>query len=249
MDPYEELKGKNALIIGGTGGIGRACVNLFAEHGSSVGFTFLRSTNVASDLVRHWQAKKAAIKAWKVDLGSDASLERFASEVSAHFHHLDTLVMCQGTIEGKRLRDYSFPEMRRVFDVNILSMIKLSKLLHELLAENSAVTFISSISAQAGSYDPVYASSKGAILSFTRAIAKDFGPSIRVNSVAPALTQDTGMFAKMKKEIRERHEAATLLKRLATPTDIANVVLFLSCAASSHITGACIDVNGGEYLR
>ena len=145
--------------------------------------------------------------------------------------------------------EYSSEEIRRVFDVNTLGSIRMTRDLAPLMSKGSSIVFVSSISESAGSYDAVYAASKGAISAFARSAARQFGPDIRVNSVSPGLTEDTGMFRSMKSGVRDAHREATILKRLATPLDIANVIVFLCSSRSRHITGATIDVNGGEYLR
>ncbi len=108
---------------------------------------------------------------------------------------------------------------------------------------------MSSISAFSGSYDPVYAAAKGAVISFTKSLARELGPNTRVNAGAPGLTRDTGMYRQMKQSHAEPHRNKSLLKKLADPEEVASVVLFLCSDAASHITGACVDVNGGEYMR
>ncbi len=248
MSHHGEFDAKKVVVVGGTGGIGLACVRLFAEDGAKVGFTYHGRNHLAAQVVREYDSS-TNVKAWKVDLESDESIEGLCLEISRDFKPLSALVMCQGIIEGKSLRDHEFPAIRRVFDVNILSIIKISKLLRPIMDSDSSMTFLSSVSAEKGSYDPVYAASKGAILSFTKAAAMEYAPQVRVNCIAPALTADTGMFMQVPEKIRERHRSATLLKRHAVPRDIAHAVLFLSSAAARHITGICLDVNGGEYLH
>lgn len=247
MRAFEEFSGKNVLVVGGTGGIGRACVKFFESQGSVVGYTAHRSAVLA--LTKKDGAGKRSVKHWKVNLNEDKALEELAENVQAELQGLDVVVMCQGVITGKILKDYSFSDIDRVFRVNIISMIKLTKLLQPLMRPNSSIVYLSSISAFAGSYDAVYASTKGAVVSFVKAMARQYGPKIRINAVAPGLTQGTGMYESMKEDTRERHREATALKKLAQPLDIANAVAFLSSASASHISGTCLDVNGGEYLR
>lgn len=241
------MRGRRALVIGGSGGIGGACAKLLVESGAKVGFTFLNSRDAGESLGD--DDLKGDVISWRVNLRSDASLRRLISLVHSHFLNLDILIMCQGVIAGKSLKEYSNLEMSEVVDVNLVSVMKLTKLLRPFMAENSSIVYVSSISAQAGSYDPVYSASKGAILSFAKSMARQYAPAIRVNAVAPGLTSHTRMFNQMSDQVKRSHVDSILLNKFATPLEVANVVGFLCSKLSSHITGACLDVNGGEYLR
>lgn len=234
-------------MTGGTGGIGSTCVELFAKRGYGVEFTYFRSRAAAFRIVAKCRPGKARM--WKVDLSSDEDMQRFVAELRACVPRLNALVMCQGIIAGKSLDGYSHTQIDRVFAVNAISIVKLTRMLRPVMSRNSTIVYMASISAFAGSYDAVYAASKGAIVSFMKSVAKEYGPQIRVNAIAPGLTRDTGMYGSMKREIRSKHLNATILNRLASPLDVANVALFLSSDDSRHMTGTCLDVNGGEYLR
>jgi len=113
---------------------------------------------------------------------------------------------------------------------------------------NGSIVYISSTAAQIGSTDPVYAGTKSAILGLTKTMAKALAPKIRVNCVAPGVT-NSDMTKSMKPERLSQLIEMSLLKRIAEPEDIANAVYFLANEESRHITGACLDVNGGYVLR
>jgi len=243
-----EFRNKRVLIVGGLSGIGRACIRLFVRRGSRVGATYFRSRVRSLELGRGI-GPKPKVKYWYLNLRRPETFRDFAAEVEASFGELDALVMCQGTIKGRTLREHSDADIDEVFDVNVLSVIKLTKALQGLMSEGSSVVYISSISAFAGSYDPVYASSKGAISSFVKSMARSCGPRVRVNAVAPGPTTGTKMFGQMEEKVRMKHVETSVLKRLATTNDVANAIAFLCSRLSKHITGACVDVNGGEYLR
>lgn len=246
MESLSELNGKRVLVIGGSSGLGGACVRSYLRHGARVGYTYLRGESALSDLRK--LAPTQLIR-WKLDLTRLSAMNHLVELLQQSLHPLDIVIMCQGMIVGKPLRDYTFSEIDRVFSVNALSVVRLTKMLEPVMANDASIVYISSISAFAGSYDAVYAASKGAVISFAKAMAKQLGPRVRVNAVAPGLTERTGMYDGMQEGTRRKHLESTYLKRLAQPEDIANTVLFLSTSSSRHITGSCIDVNGGEYVR
>lgn len=244
-----DIRGRIALVTGGTSGIGRACVEHLAEAGAKVWFTFNHSGKLADEMEKSLMAKGCDVRASKVDLTIDREIEELSSQLKGSLGRLDILVTCAGIIKGIQLSQYSFEEMVEVFSVNVLSTVKLTKMLIPVLTENSSIVNVSSISAYYGSYDPVYAASKAAVIGLTKSLARGLGPKTRVNAVAPGLTVETGMYKSMLPTQTATHKNATFLKKLATPQDIANTVVFLCSSGASHITGACIDVNGGEYLR
>ncbi len=235
MAIFPEFAGSKILVVGGTGGIGSACVKLFVRGGGAVGYTTHKSPALKMKSLGLEAEMKP--KHWRVDVADDASLEELARRVESEFRALDAVVMCQGIITGKRMTEYALPEIDRVFNVNVVSMVKLTKLIHPLMAQESSIVYISSISAFAGSYDAVYASTKGAIVSFVKSMARQYGPKIRVNAVAPGLTEDTGMYQGMQEKVQTQHRKATALKRLASPDDIANTVAFLSSRLARQVTG------------
>jgi 3-oxoacyl-[acyl-carrier protein] reductase len=127
-----------------------------------------------------------------------------------------------------------------------------AKVLAGLLAfckSGSHVLMLSSISAQKGSYDPIYAASKGAILSFVKSLATSLAPRIRVNALAPGLIQDSTMFKTMDRERQQFHRMQTPNKQLLRIKDLAELIFDLSQPHWSHLNGACIDLNGGRYVR
>jgi 3-oxoacyl-[acyl-carrier protein] reductase len=107
---------------------------------------------------------------------------------------------------------------------------------------------ISSISAQRGSYDPIYAASKAAILSFVKSLAVGLG-GVRVNAIAPGLIEDSTMYKEMSVDRQELHRQQTSQKRLLHISDLADVIYDISKNHWKHLNGACIDLNGGQYVR
>ena len=120
----------------------------------------------------------------------------------------------------------------------------------EILAKmlEGTIINISSTTALVGSTDPIYAGSKAAILGFTKSMAKALAPKIRVNCVAPGVT-NSDMTKNMKPERLNQLIEMSLLKRIAEPEDVASAIYFLASDESKHITGTCLDINAGYVLR
>ncbi len=211
---------------------------MFSSHGTRVFFTYSGSRKRALRLEEKLKGQGLSVNAGKADVASRKDIERLVGEIKERFGYLDIIVNNAGVIVGKSLADYRLSEIDSVFNVNIMGMIKATKLLLPLLAKASSIVNMSSTSAFSGSYDPVYAAAKGAVVSFTKSLARELGPDTRVNAVAPGLTRDTGMYRQMKQNHAELHRKKSLLKKLADPGEVASVVLFLCSDAASHITGA-----------
>jgi 3-oxoacyl-[acyl-carrier protein] reductase len=137
--------------------------------------------------------------------------------------------------------------MERVVAVNEVGMYIATQLILENMTKGSMV-FIASTAAQVGSNDPVYAGTKGAVLAFVKSMAKDLAPGIRVNCVSPGSTE-SDMTKNMNPERLDQLISLSLLKKIAQPADIANGIYFLASEQAAHITGACLDINGGYVLR
>ncbi len=138
--------------------------------------------------------------------------------------------------------------MREVMQVNFTGNAHLLAELLPELEEGCSVVMMSSISARRGSYDPVYAAAKGAVISFVKSLATQLAPHIRINAVAPGLVERTGMWERMEPDRREWHREHTPDKRLARPEDVAGIIVDLTQPRWAHVNGVCLDINGGEYV-
>ena len=137
--------------------------------------------------------------------------------------------------------------MSRVIGVNEMGMYLVTKEVLNYMTEG-AMVFVASTAAQDGSSDPVYAGTKSAVLGFVKSMAKALAPKIRVNCVSPGVTE-SDMTKNMNPERLKQLIDMTLLKKAAVPQDIASGIYFLASEEAGHITGACLDINGGYVLR
>ena len=213
---------KRALVTGGTRGIGFAVCRLLAEEGYCVtALYFLRA---------------------------DVSSEEEVKEVFGKIPSLDLLVNNAGIELYKLAQDTSFGEWRRVMDVNAGGAFLLSKYaVKRMLDKGGAIVNLSSVWGQTGgSMESVYSASKGAVIAFTKALAKELAPmNITVNCVSPGVI-DTEMMKRFDDEERKELAREIPLGRFGTPEEVASAVLFL--AKSRYITGEVLSVNGGFYI-
>lgn len=214
---------KVVIITGGTGGIGSATARRFEESGE-------------------W--KVVVTGRDDMDVTKPESVEKFFSKYS----QIDCLVNCAGIFGNKTLPEYDFESINKVIAVNETGTYLCTQAVLKIMTSGSIVN-ISSVAGQVGSgSDPIYAATKGAILAFSKSMAKALAPKIRVNCVAPGIT-DTGLLDARKWTDIAFDVDQTPLGRMADPTDIANAIYFLASEDAKHITGTTIDVNGGVLMR
>jgi 3-oxoacyl-[acyl-carrier protein] reductase len=240
---------RSVAVIGGTGGIGSEIAREFAAHGWRVLLTYHSSRLEAERVCKSIREKNGEATAVRLGPSSSTSSKSFLAAVRRFSPTLQAVVFSQGVIAGKSLASQSIEDIRRTIDVNLFRVLVLAKRLVPFLSADSSITFVSSISAFAGSYDPVYAATKGALVSLSKSLARYLGPEIRSNTVAPGVIEGTRMARAMSPSVKRGHQEKTALRRLGVPGDVARAVYFLSSESGRHITGATLDVNGGEYFR
>jgi 3-oxoacyl-[acyl-carrier protein] reductase len=249
-----DFTGQVALITGGASGIGRGMVEAFAAHGAQVAFTWFTSQAGADELVKGIEQRGGQALAVQADLTHEAEVTRVIDAVMARFGRIDILVTNSGGIlKRTKITDCTLDLWNEAMAVNVTSMFLCCKavLPHMQQAGKGCIITMSSLAAHTGGGGGAvhYATTKGAILTFTRGLAKEVGPlGIRVNGLAPGLigTQFHDRFS--TPEMRQSSVAQTPLRREGTPEDVANATLFLASPASSFLAGETIEINGGQGM-
>jgi NAD(P)-dependent dehydrogenase (short-subunit alcohol dehydrogenase family) len=243
------LRGKTALITGGDSGIGRAACVLFAREGANVAIGYLEEDRDAEETQALVEAEGAKCLLIKGDVGSAAFCAEAIKHTVHEFGGLDVLVN-NAAEQHKRedVQDITEEQMTRTFRTNFFGYVFMTQAALPHLKKGSTIVNTTSVTAYRGHPELVdYASTKGAIVSFTRSLAAQLAEKgIRVNAVAPGpiwtplipASFDADKVAKFGKHVP--------LGRAGQPNEVAPCLLFLACEDSSYMTGQVLHPNGGE---
>ena len=248
------LTGKAAIVTGGASGIGRGISELLAANGASVVLTWYQSVGGADETVRAIKGQGGEAFAIPADLSKPGEAQRVVQETLDRYGKVDVLVANSGgLLQRSPIEDCSLELWNKALAVNLTStFLSCQSVIPTMKQQGSgAIVTISSLAAHdgGGPGSANYATSKGGVRTFTKALAKELGPfGIRANAVAPGLigTQFHDRFSTA--EGRAATVERTPLRREGTPADVAETVFFLASERSSFITGEMIEVNGGQGL-
>ena len=235
---------KTVLITGASRGIGAAAAKLFYENGYSVVINYNSSEKEALMLEKELKGSTAI----KCDVSSEKDVKKMVDTVIEKYGKIDVLINNAGISKQNLITDVSSEEWDRMFAVNVRGTFLVSKhvLSHMIRNKTGKIINVSSIWGICGaSCEACYSASKGAIISFTKALAKEVGPSkITVNAVAPGFI-DTQMNENISDEDKAAFCEETPLGRIGTAQEVANTLLFLASENASFITGQVLTLDGG----
>lgn len=243
------LEGKVAVVTGGDSGIGRAVAVLFAREGANVAILYLDEGDDAkktADLVEREGRECLAIAG---DVGDPSFCERAVGQIMKRFGSVDVLVNNAAEQHPQEQpTDISAEQLERTFRTNIFGYFFMTQAALPHLKSGAAIVNTSSVTAYRGSPELLdYSSTKGAIVTFTRSLAKGLvEKGIRVNGVAPGPIWTPLIPSTFPEDKVASFGAQTPMKRPGQPNEVASCYLFLACEDSSYITGTFLHPNGGE---
>jgi 3-oxoacyl-[acyl-carrier protein] reductase len=245
------LKGKGAIVTGGSLGIGRAIAIDLAREGVSVAVNYRRHDAEAKEVVV--EAEKMGVKALavKADVSSYEDAEKMVQKVVEEFGSLDILVCNAGITWDGVIWKMSEKQWDAVIGVNLKGYFNYNKAAAIVFKDqkHGKIVNISSINGMRGKFaQSNYAASKGGEIAMSKSLAKELGKfNINVNVVAPGMVL-TDMMEKIPPEFKNAALNETTLGRFATPEDVAHLVSFLCSDRSRHVTGEIIKIDGGQYI-
>ena len=239
---------KIALITGASGGIGSAVARKFAANGYGVVLVYNHNLQAIEQLIRSFPDQTDYL-AVSCDLTNENSVRELIETVHNRFGIVSVLVNCAGAaLPQKLFSDTSDEEYQKIFNINVLGTMRLTRLLIDDLRERhgSVVNISSMWGVTGGSCEVIYSASKAALIGFSKALAKELGASdVTVNTVAPGLIP-TEMNAHLSQNDLNAFCEETPLNRLGTPEDIAEAVYYL--ANARFVTGQVICCDGGYTM-
>ncbi|MGH8819462.1 MAG: SDR family NAD(P)-dependent oxidoreductase [Achromobacter pestifer] len=246
------LAGKRAVVTGGANprGIGAAVVDLFLAQGASVA------------VLDHAYPDDAGIELARgrldlhCDVSQTASCESALGRAAQAMGGIDILVNNAGIVAATRIGDLAEDEFRRMIEVNLTGTYNVTHAaLPALLAskQGPAIVNLGSTAALRGGGllgGSHYAASKGGVISFTKALARELGPQgVRANCVAPGIIETDMTLGKFGENWEQQLKQGIPLQRFGSPADVAKAILFLASDLSSYSTGIVVDVNGGFHIH
>ncbi len=247
-----KLEGRCAVVTGGDSGIGRAVVVAFAKEGADILFTYLDETADAEETRRLVAQIGRRCVGMAGDLGSEAHAREVVRRAMQEFGRIDVLVNNAAEQHPqKALEDIDSAQLERTFRTNFFGMFNLTREALPSMGQGAAIINTTSVTAYRGSSHLIdYASTKGAIVAFTRSLsAAVVDRGIRVNAVAPGPIWTPLIPASFKAEEVATFGASVPMKRPGQPEEVAPCYVFLASEDASYMTGQVLHPNGGEIIN
>ena len=245
-----KLEGKAALVVGGDSGIGRSVSVLFAMEGADVGVVYLDEHEDAEETKRLVEEQGRKCLTIAADVRDEDTCRKAVAQAAEELGGLDVLVNHAGEQHPReKFEDITAHQLERTFRTNVFSMFYLTRAALEHLPEGGTIVNTTSVTAYEGYPSMIdYSATNGAIVSFTRALAKSLVErGVRVNAVAPGPVWTPLIPATFPSEKVEDFGVQTPMGRAGQPAELGPAYVYLACEDSSFTTGQVIHVNGGQW--
>ncbi len=242
-----KLAGQSAIVTGGGRDIGLAVAKKLAAEGAAVAINYFSSGAGADAAVAEITGNGGKAFAMQGDLTKQGDVDALVGKTVADFGGINVLVNnAGGLVERKKIAEMSDDLWDTVMDLNLTSTFRMTRACLAHMTKGAIVNLASQAGRDGGGPGAVaYATSKGAVMTMTRGLAKELGPDIRVNALCPGMIDTDFHNVHTPDAGRRGFEANAPLKRQGHTDDTANLVLFLATNDSAFMTGTNIDINGG----
>jgi NAD(P)-dependent dehydrogenase (short-subunit alcohol dehydrogenase family) len=244
------LKGRHVLITGAASGIGRATAELFHREGAKLALVDLNAEGVEA------VAEGLGAAAIGFDLSRTAEVEAMVERAATAIGGLDGIVNCAAFANGGPIEAMTQEILATFTAVNLVAPYLICRAALPYLRRHKGATIVNIASGQGllpnTPNNTAYAATKGGLIAFSKSLAAELAPDIRVNAVAPGVVQ-TAMTAFLLEGYENPNDAPFVkqyaMQRVAQPIELANAILFLTCDESSYVTGSALAVDGGRCFH
>ena len=242
---------KVALVTGGTTGIGKAIAQEIAKSGFNIAINYRTETEEMQELKKEIEANNVKCLFVKADISKFEETEKMAKEIIENFEKIDVLVNNAGVTKDGLIMRMKEDAFKQVIDINLVGTFNVTRNIVPYMVKQRSgriinIASVVGIVGNAGQSN--YSASKAGIIGFTKSLAKELSSrNILVNAVAPGFIE-TKMTDILNETVKESILSQIPLGRMGTPSEVANVVKFLSEENSSYITGQVINIDGGMVM-
>ena len=242
-----KLAGKTAIVTGGGRDIGAAAAKKLASEGANVALSYFESSKGADAVVADIKAAGGKAIAVQADLNVQDGVDKLVSATIDTFGGVDVLVNnAGGLVARKTMAEMDLAHWNTVMTLNLTSTFMMTKACLEHMSKGVIVNLASQAGRDGGGPGSLaYATSKGAVMTMTRGLAKEVGPDVRVNALCPGMIDTDFHNIHTPDAGRRGFEANAPMKRQGHMDDAANLIVFLATDDSAFMTGTNIDLNGG----
>ncbi|EOR26296.1 3-oxoacyl-[acyl-carrier-protein] reductase FabG [bioreactor metagenome] len=245
------IKNKNAIVTGGTRGIGREIARTLAQNGANIAINYRNYSEEIEKLVEELKSFGVKVLAVKCDVSKEEEVSNFVKEVKNNFERIDILVNNAGITKDGLIIRMSEKDFNDVIDINLKGTFNTTKAVSAVMVKQryGKIINISSVVGVTGNAGQCnYAASKAGVIGFSKSVARELAArNINVNVIAPGYI-NTDMTSVLPEKVKEEVLKTIPMKKIGDPKEVANLALFLSSNLSDYITGQVINVDGGMVM-
>lgn len=245
------IQNKNAIITGGTRGIGREIAKTFAQNGANIAINYRSYNEETKNLIEELESFGVKVIAVKCDVTNEEEVNNFIKEVKDKFESIDILVNNAGITKDGLILRMSEKDFNDVINVNLKGTFNTTKAVSGVMVKQryGKIINISSVVGVTGNAGQCnYAASKAGVIGFSKSVARELASrNINVNVIAPGYI-NTDMTKVLPDKVKDEVIKTIPMKKIGEPKEIANLALFLSSNLSDYITGQVINVDGGMVM-